>query len=52
MIDIKDFYKVYKDGEKHSIKYTDIEKIGGLEVSRGYSPCVDYLKQVDIKYFS
>ena len=52
MIDIKDFYKVYKDGEKHSIKYTDIEKIGGLEVSRGYSPYVDYLKQVDIKYFS
>lgn len=55
MIDIKDFYKVYKagqTGEKHSIKYTDIEKIGGLEVSRGYSPYVDYLKQVDIKYFS
>ena len=50
MIDIKD--KAGQTGEKHSIKYTDIEKIGGLEVSRGYSPYVDYLKQVDIKYFS
>lgn len=55
LIDIKDFYKVYKageNGEKHSIKYTDIETLGGLEVNIGYSPVIDYLKQVDLKYFS
>ena len=55
MIDIKPFYKLYKaglNGEKNSIKYTEIENIGGLEVSKGYSPYVDYLKQVDILYFN
>lgn len=54
LIDIKDFYKVYKageNGEKHSIKYTNIETLGGLEVNIGYSPVIDYLKQVDLKYF-
>lgn len=54
MIDIKDFYKPYKDQDKlnkHSIKYSEIESLGGLEVSRGYCPLVDYLKQVDEKYF-
>ena len=48
------FYEAYKkgqNGERHSIKYTDIESIGGLEVSRGFAPLIDYLKQVDIKYF-
>ncbi len=55
LIDIKDFYKAYKagqNGQKQSIKYTDIQSIGGLEVSRGYTPYIDYLKQVDIKYFN
>jgi len=55
LIDIKDFYKAYKagqNGERHSIKYSDIESIGGLEVSRGFSPYIDYLKQVDTKYFN
>lgn len=55
MIDIKPFYKLYKaglNGGKNSIKYTEIENIGGLEVSKGYSPYVDYLKQVDILYFN
>ena len=54
LIDIKDFYKAYKagqSGERNSIKESDIINIGGLEVSRGYSPYIDYLKQVDIKYF-
>ena len=54
LIDIKDFYKAYKagqSGERNSIKESDIVNIGGLEVSRGYSPYIDYLKQVDIKYF-
>ena len=44
----EDFYKVYKagqNGEKQSIKHSDVENIGGLEVSRGYSPYIDYLKQ-------
>lgn len=55
IIDIKPFYKVYLEGQKgkrNSIKYEDIPLIGGLEVSRGYSPYVDYLKQVDILYFT
>lgn len=55
LIDIKDFYKAYiagKNGEKHSIKYTDVEDLGGIEVTIGYSPVIDYLKQVDLKYFS
>lgn len=54
IIDIKPFYEAYlrsKDGGKHSIKYDEIVSIGGLEVSRGYSPLIDYLKQVDILYF-
>ncbi len=54
IIDIKPFYELYKaslNGEMHSIKYTYIENIGGLEVSKGYSPYIDYLKQVDILYF-
>lgn len=54
IIDIKPFYEAYKkgqNGERHSIKYTDIESIGGLEVSRGFAPLIDYLKQVDQLYF-
>ena len=54
IIDIKPFYKAYteaKEGAKKSIKYTDIEKIGGLEATRGYAPLIDYLKQVDELYF-
>lgn len=54
IIDIKPFYKAYLEGQtgkRNSIKYEDIASIGGLEVSRGYSPYVDYLKQVDILYF-
>lgn len=51
LIDIKDFYKIYKSDDRRSIKYDQIESIGGLEVSVGYSPVIDYLKQVDLKYF-
>ena len=55
LIDIKPFYELYlesKNGGKHSIRYDEINSIGGLEVTRGYSPLVDYLKQVDILYFN
>jgi len=51
LIDIKPFYKLYKDKDLKSLKYTDIEKLGGLEAARGYSPLIDYLKQVDEMYF-
>lgn len=54
IIDIKPFYKAYlagQNGEKNSIKYTEIENLGGLEVKRGYSPYVDYLEKVDELYF-
>lgn len=54
MIDIKPFYKLYNESlstNKKSIKYSDIESIGGLEVSTGYAPLIDYLKQVDKMYF-
>ena len=54
LIDIKDFYKAYiagANGEKNSIKYSDILSIGGLEVMKGFAPVIDYLKQVDELYF-
>lgn len=54
MIDIKPFYKLYNESlstNKKSIKHSDIESIGGLEVSTGYAPLIDYLKQVDKMYF-
>lgn len=54
MIDIKPFYKLYNESlstNKKSIKHSDIESIGGLEVSTGYAPLIDYLKQVDKLYF-
>lgn len=54
MIDIKPFYKLYNESlstNKKSIKHSEIESIGGLEVSTGYAPLIDYLKQVDKMYF-
>ncbi len=55
IIDIKPFYTAYlggQNGKRKSIRWEDIESLGGLEVSRGYTPFVDYLKQVDIMYFN
>ena len=51
IVDIKPFYEQYIKQDKRSIKHTEIESIGGLEVSRGYAPLIDYLKQVDELYF-
>lgn len=55
LIDIKPFYQLYldnlKDDSKKSIKATEIESLGGVSVSRGYTPLIDYLKAVDSYYF-
>ena len=53
IIDIADFYRLWCDGKKDgrkSIKIDTIKEIGVL-VPRSYTPPVDYLKAVDIKYF-
>lgn len=54
IIDIKQFLSVYNNKDtlhKQSIHYKDIIKLGGKPVTRGYTPMVDYLKQVDEMYF-
>lgn len=54
IIDIKDFIKEYKlgmAGGAKSIKASNIISIGGVEVSKGYAPLIDYLDAVDKLYF-
>lgn len=50
IIDIKDFHKLYLNGEK-SIKLACIDEVGH-KVNLGYTPPIDYLATVDNVYFN
>lgn len=54
LIDISIFYKLYKEGEEGSRKSITIEKASeiGVLVKQGYTPPLDYLKAIDLYYFS
>lgn len=54
IMDIKDFYALWKDGKnggRKSIKIDTFKELGKL-VKRGYAPTVDYLVAVDEMYFN
>lgn len=54
IIDIIDFYRLYEQGMAGGTKSITLDQANtvGLRVHLGYTPPIDYLKAVDIRYFN